>query len=951
MSCSNSKVFETPYNNNPQVLAHTGIMFELRAKSKAFTIDTIELDARTGLGNPLNVDIYVTDSPVNQAFNKESSWELVARTKFVEDPDKQTVIVPSWQFDPITVKAGQKKGLYIRMKGNYIDNTVSNSIRAGNEAQNGPDMSIFAGYYLDQSSSTFPPRVGSDKGIIFAGKIHYKVSESCSQHNFVTTALEFALIIDTGLEVNNFNQIEIATFNSVNNLLGVDPELKNYVSKDGLKLKPRGGGGAKTVIRAYAGNCPRTWSRCDAVVTTVQLDHDQDRSSGDVKDRLYRYYRQVSQEQLKVLSEGTQASYVGLVDSKAEFRLVLDGVSEKAEMDREQQAYLQDQIVAFLDSVLEEEVAQAFNVNIAQQALFDIDSIEVEGTITGAVIASDTNVDFARRIRRAFEQFEPEFFEVLKYNMNYPGPISENDRHKYFAGASDLTMIVQADKITKAPTPAPTSEEDMIDKGVTLGLNAAESIDTGVFIAVGVVGGVVMLLTILYCTVKHVKKKRKKEAEKRERREERARMKAILRGEQPSEPPKQITIGQGDAEEENNDKKMKKKKSSRKGFLSRGESFTTNSDRFVDEASTTSSEGYNESSLLPSSKARGDKSSDLFGPELLKRHGSHRSGGFDIGGFGEDDAAPETAPSNFDPFSGKEADQASTGPSKMGFDPISGNERSYDGTDGQENQAEDARRPPRRQSVDNQGKMQRRRSSRAGLDKGSRHSRRSLYAQSNMAPSSEPESHASQRALNKIRDLEMQAVGKSEERDESSRSNGDDFEDPSTPFQKSFNKTGSSRSLRDDSAHSGASESLKKKKKKKKKKKHKSKSHHHGDDSEHDESLSPRNKIRDLEMQAVGKSEERDESSRSNGDDFEDPSTPFQKSFNKTGSSRSLRDDLAHSGASESLKKKKKKKKKHKSKSHHHGDDSEHDESLSPRKNRNKLSVSEGFDLDEPSEH
>lgn len=833
MSCTNLKEYETPYNSNPEVLARTGIMFDVMSKSRTITISTIEMDVQVGLGNPLNVDIYVTDSPVNQVYSQESSWSLVAQTKFVEDPLAESAIVPSWHFSPVTVEGGKTKGFYIRMKGNYVDNTVSPDIAAGIEAANGEDLVVYAGYYVDQNSERFPSTVSSDQAPIFAGKFHYEVFESCAARTRVISELEFALIVDTALAATDLASIESATYAIVSQLFDSDAVLKNYVSQDALSISADG---VTTEKRAYAGNCPNEWIMCDAIVTTVKFEHNKDRRGGDIKESLYQYYQQISEEQLKTLQEGTRAAYVGLVDSLAFFRLTLDGVTDKAEMDSEQITFLEDQVTEFLNSKMPVEREQAFTVNITDQLLLGFDSIQVEGSITGGIIASDSNADFTNRIENVFYQFENDFFTLLKYHLNFPGPMAQDERYMFFDDASNLTFIAEVNIVTSPPTSSPTVEVEPV---LTLSLNPTGAIDPGIIIGVGVGGGIILGLTILYFCYRRIMKQRKREAEKNERREEYDRMKAIKRGESdPALAPKETSVEEGKGEA---GKTVGRKNSSRRGLLARarGNESMSGSDRFKDEASSTSSEEYHESTLL-AGRSRGSAPEEFIA-HLGQRQASRKSSDAFDNELGDDDDVSNLSPNQeFDPFNGNsETDNppSQVGPKSTGFDPIAGDERSYDDPDqdsnlfsayGPNSEEDEGKRPTGRRRSTGREKSKSRRRSSSGTGQTV-----DTPVTSKRDAMAETVPHASSRALNKVRDLEMQALYESganldQHNDDGKDSSGNSQRstgDLESDHQQSFTKTKSSRSLESGSSH-----------KKKTKKKSKSKE---GTDDE-DQSLSRR---------------------------------------------------------------------------------------------------------------
>ena len=886
MSCLSNKEFGTPFNANPSVVAHAAILFDVKTKNKPISIETIELDARTGLGNPLNVDIYATDQPVKQAFSESTAWSLVARTILVENPDNHGdgVILPAWDFTPVTVQAGRTKGFYIRMKGPYIDNTIKKNFKGGDEAANGQYLSVDAGYHLDQGSAVFPSTLGTgtDGAPIFAGKFHYTVAESCAQQTLITTEMEYAIIVDTGIHNDKLKKIEEATYAKVHDLLVVDTELKNYVSKDGLKVRS---GGVTAAIRSFVGRCP--WSKCDAIVTTVQLDHDEDRPGGHIKDRLYRYYKSISQEQLQVLPSGVQAGYVGLVNTRAEFRLTIEGVTtNKEEMDAAQLSFLSEQVVNFLSKKMLQERAQAFNANIDAQMVKATNIIEVEGSVTGAVIATDSAESFANRIENSFVQYEKDFLSLLKFNMNFPGPISKEDRYKYFLGASDASIVVAADNLTRPPTPAPTSEEDLLNKGVTLALETTGDLDSGVIIGVGISLGLLVAMAFTWCACRHIKKERKKRAEKEKRREER-RLRAELRrnGGKPGEdsPPTQISVeGQEDPEKKEQDPEQAlNKQSSRRGFLRRlGNNESTNSsEKFKDEdsSSSTSSEGFNESSLLRSKQNHKTGEDDLINSFSIPGH--HRNACADFGT--EDD--PDQDPYNedphqspgFDPFTGQEDPgqglASNMGPQSMGFDPFEGDERSFQPSSDLPSSdlpssdlpssTEDMNSPPlvifggdqsqgRRHStgMKNKQSKQKMRSS-VGVESIPKPKSKGAVSRcySHSATSSEFETtpNTSQRAMDKVRDLEMQALFDSSSPDgrdledrkdledgqpsENAKEADDvlwDLQEASDDEEEQADQTENSSSLHDSAHHSSSlhdSTHSKKKKKKKKKKKEREK--------------------------------------------------------------------------------------------------------------------------------
>jgi len=526
--CFDQKTLDGPFNGKEEIVPVVGYFFEVQAQAVQVTINTVELDVRAGLGNNLAIDIYTTNTPVQQAFSDSLNWGLIARTSLRLNPDGASgALLASHQFTDVTIEPNQRKSFYFRMQGPYLDYTTNSLAQSGLQAISGDDLLVYAGYHLDQSDGDFPNELRSNIAPIMAGKLHYTVGKDCENKNIVSISSEFIILVDIALLASDFTNVNQAMNSAVNSLVTTDEKIAILANGYNLQMSAAG---TTTTRRDYAGDCPALWATCTAVVGTVPLEFSDEITEGDVNEEFYKHTETFSQTMLGALAEGTQGAYVGLLDSVAEFVVVLEGVSQTDIMDSVQGLYFEDRAVAQANSRLPEGLARVFNFRVSEQRLFGFDSIEVKGTVHGAILSIYSDVNFAERVQTALKQYKDEWIASIKFYQNYPGEMAEENRFEFFANMDDIPITVVTEVgATNPPTPSPVESDPCAD-GVDSVKCAADDggFDIMYIVYGGAALGALIILLLVYCCCKQMMKNRKDADERKLQREESKRAQSLL---------------------------------------------------------------------------------------------------------------------------------------------------------------------------------------------------------------------------------------------------------------------------------------------------------------------------------------------------------------------------------------------------------------------------------------
>ena len=203
--CINNLNQETAFNSDKDVVTHTGLMFEIEAEAQDITLTTLEIDVKSGLGNNLAVDVFVTNAAVRDASGNPDQWALVARTNLALNPGGPDSggLIPTFDFDPVPVQAGSRKSIYVRMKGPYVDNTIRSGIgQPGQIVEAGDHLNVYSAYMIRQTDPEFPSSLRDDEAPVFAGRLHYSLERSCNAQSFQAIEVEFSILIDVAVVVD-----------------------------------------------------------------------------------------------------------------------------------------------------------------------------------------------------------------------------------------------------------------------------------------------------------------------------------------------------------------------------------------------------------------------------------------------------------------------------------------------------------------------------------------------------------------------------------------------------------------------------------------------------------------------------------------------------------------------------------------------------------------------------
>ena len=439
--CFDTDIEATPFNADANLRSHQGLFFEIEAENESITIQTLEVDVRTGLGNNLQVDVYTSDAPVVDAHDTKDRWTVVAKSTLVVNPKggASGAIIPAFDFSPIEIPANERRSLYVRMRGPYLDASTNSFVGApGEEALALSDMTIYAGYGVSATDAEFPELLRTSLAPIFAGRIHYKKQQSCNSNSNLeldSIDVEFSSVFDRAINTNDFLNINQGVTSAINTLLRSNDDLASLVSEHGLTL---GAAGVTSFLREYTAPCP--WPLCTAVVTNIPLQYSNKLREGDVKEIFYSQSDSISQAMLGGMESGTQGAYVGLSSSEACLNVRMVGVSETDTMDTIQQEYFGERVVTVAAEELPSGLAQTFSSTVTRQQLFPGKGIDVELVVNGAILSTFSASDFAGRIQSVLSSNSEQMVADLKFYQLYPGPMSEDSRANFFGALESFEV-------------------------------------------------------------------------------------------------------------------------------------------------------------------------------------------------------------------------------------------------------------------------------------------------------------------------------------------------------------------------------------------------------------------------------------------------------------------------------------------------------------------------------
>lgn len=237
--CKGYSAFETPFNDEQNVIPYFGTMFSLDTFDDPVEITTLELDLRDDMPvDDRNVMVYMYPGSYETTEYSSAGWTLVAHATAQPLKDFETGailshIIPASNFTAFRTNSRTTVSLYVTMNGPYLDNTVYALDKTGEVAFTGDHFAINTGAGF--SAPNFPTQ-GIDRTTEpkFSGVVHYKLDSACddagesSTEQRVTTTVEYHFIVNQIPSDDITSAVAHGLDSTVNDILQNDVEIQHY---------------------------------------------------------------------------------------------------------------------------------------------------------------------------------------------------------------------------------------------------------------------------------------------------------------------------------------------------------------------------------------------------------------------------------------------------------------------------------------------------------------------------------------------------------------------------------------------------------------------------------------------------------------------------------------------------------------------------------------------------
>lgn len=298
------------------------------------------------------------------------------------------------------------------------------------------------------------------------------------------------------------------------------------------------------------------WQRCTSIETTVTWTHSDDLDVNAFLHRMYTFTAIVTAEIRALVGEESRLQYAGKEATKVEFRLILKDVKLGSKMDPSQQDFFARHTLDFINSESSSKSIEALALYVDEMEFVEGDSdgdgtaegdgtedgsdgsvrylesrelqeelgqLELRGRITGTRYSYVTEVEFAEQIQGYYENAGrvSDYVKEMVFDVNFPGPLNEFDRHEFFADLTTVEGFVEIDfdadlQPSQSPTSAPTIEEE----GGLAGLinNSIDAVGdwdvrTWIILAVSILATfiVITVFLVIRCLREQMESKKRKE--------------------------------------------------------------------------------------------------------------------------------------------------------------------------------------------------------------------------------------------------------------------------------------------------------------------------------------------------------------------------------------------------------------------------------------------------------
>jgi hypothetical protein len=381
--CTFLQSFNTTYNFDNKVPTHTGIMFEMAARSD-IEILTFELDVRLGSNilaskDNLAVEVYTTTGNFDVKLDQPDTWLKIVDTQLViselldDTAGSYNAIIPVAHFQPVIMETNSRRSFYVTTHrvGSVLDNTVFALDKTGELASENEDVQIYVGAGF-QETSVFSGIVDRTVNPKFAGVVHYRKIAPCNVLRQSTT-VQYPILIDReNIDDAFLPLMTSAILEAVTKIIQENIALKSFFENKQYGFVQIGDANTfRAELSDFDASCPEDWKICPAfyVNTVITYTHDLELDSLAVQ---YEFYQTSSldlvtesvQEQFK----GVKITYIGLESVGAAYNMTFFGNRTAGNLDQLQQEYFSSMTKLFLNNILKNDASAVCTLSVDEKA-------------------------------------------------------------------------------------------------------------------------------------------------------------------------------------------------------------------------------------------------------------------------------------------------------------------------------------------------------------------------------------------------------------------------------------------------------------------------------------------------------------------------------------------------------------------------------------------------------
>jgi hypothetical protein len=218
LDCRLLTSFKTPYTG---VDTGRGTMFTIKA-SESIEMLTMEFEAFQQASD-LSVQVYYRQGEFSGATNDPDQWTQLADTVAQRAPDARGAIIPTNDFIPTQLFAGEIYSLYLHFQTSSVCKLKGSSELIGSEADFDDVLQIQVGVTLDDGP--FPEQFSGASE--FSGMIHYRTVKSCEDVR-ITTDVELQFAVNDDPEAEIIQELSDAVEGAMSALLILIPNLIRF---------------------------------------------------------------------------------------------------------------------------------------------------------------------------------------------------------------------------------------------------------------------------------------------------------------------------------------------------------------------------------------------------------------------------------------------------------------------------------------------------------------------------------------------------------------------------------------------------------------------------------------------------------------------------------------------------------------------------------------------------